>query len=39
LNVQGEAVSVGPSIGAIVLMIVGAALFTLWEHGTRKVVV
>lgn len=36
LNVDAEAVSVGASVGAVILMIVGSVLFTLWEHGTRK---
>jgi drug/metabolite transporter (DMT)-like permease len=36
LNVGAQAVEVGPSIGAIILLMMGSSVFTLWEQGTRK---
>lgn len=36
LNVGAQAVEVGPSVGAIILLMLGSAVFTLWEQGTRK---
>lgn len=36
LNVGSQAVEVGPSVGAILLLMLGSSVFTLWEQGTRK---
>ena len=35
LNVDAQPVQVGASIGAVVLIMLGSAVYTLWEQGTR----
>lgn len=36
INVFTQPVAVGPAVGAIVLLIVGCLLYTMWEQGTRR---
>lgn len=36
LNVQAQAVSIGPSIGAIIMLLIGSVIYALWEQGTRR---